>query len=42
MKQALIVIDLQEIFFSEEKNYLYQHEQLLQNVNTVINWAKIN
>ncbi|WP_243522288.1 isochorismatase family protein [Bacillus pseudomycoides] len=41
MKQALIVIDLQEIFFSDEKNYLYQHEQLLKNVNTVINWAKI-
>ncbi|MDM5187972.1 isochorismatase family protein [Bacillus sp. DX4.1] len=40
MKQALIIIDMQEIFFSEEKNYLYQHEQLLENVNMVIDWAK--
>ncbi|MCY8934666.1 isochorismatase family protein [Bacillus atrophaeus] len=40
MKQALIVIDMQEIFFSEEQNYLYQHEQLLENVNMVIDWAR--
>lgn len=31
---------MQEIFFSEEQNYLYQHEQLLENVNMVIDWAR--
>ncbi|MFT8322817.1 MAG: isochorismatase family protein [Bacillus sp. (in: firmicutes)] len=40
MKQALIIIDMQEIFFSEEPNYLYQYEQLLKNVNIVIDWAR--
>ncbi|WP_065410947.1 isochorismatase family protein [Pseudobacillus wudalianchiensis] len=40
MKQALIIIDMQEIFFLEEKNYLYQHKTLLKNVNRLINWAR--
>ncbi|WP_025728505.1 isochorismatase family protein [Heyndrickxia ginsengihumi] len=41
MKQALIIVDLQEIFFLEEKNFLYEHEQLLTNVNQMIDWARL-
>lgn len=40
MKQALIIVDMQEIFFSEKENFLYQHKKLLENVNLLIDWAR--
>ena len=40
MKQALIVIDMQEIFFMEGENALYNREQLLTHVNQWIAGAR--
>lgn len=36
MKQALLVIDLQEVFFGLPENQLFHSERLLENVNEVI------
>ncbi|UHA72728.1 isochorismatase family protein [Paenibacillus sp. 481] len=40
MKQALIVVDMQEIFFNEPQYFLHDHNQLLENVNLLINHAR--
>ncbi len=42
MKQALIIIDLQEIFFNSEENALHQRESLVQNTNILIDKARVN
>ncbi|AYV66235.1 MULTISPECIES: isochorismatase family protein [Niallia] len=39
MKQALIIIDMQEIFFNHPKNYLYDRIQLVKNINILIKQA---
>jgi nicotinamidase-related amidase len=39
MKQALIVIDMQEIFFKQRQNLLYKREQLVNNINRLIDQA---
>ncbi|PLS17408.1 amidase [Bacillus sp. M6-12] len=40
MKQALIIIDMQEIFFNLPQNYLFNNEQLVININELIKQAK--
>lgn len=40
MKQALVIIDMQEVFFTEVENYIYHRKQLVENVNTLIDWAR--
>ncbi|WP_017811102.1 MULTISPECIES: cysteine hydrolase family protein [Paenibacillus] len=40
MKQALIIIDMQEIFFMGEENALYNREQLITHVNEWIAGAR--
>ncbi|MNP39648.1 Isochorismatase family protein YecD [compost metagenome] len=42
MRRALVIIDMQEIFFTEAQNFLYQKEQLLQNINSLIELARLN
>ncbi|WP_411350176.1 cysteine hydrolase family protein [Paenibacillus sp. WLX2291] len=42
MKQALIIIDMQEIFFNSKDNALYQRESLIEHVNTLIGKARDN
>lgn len=39
MKQALVIIDMQEIFFNKPENYLYEKEGLLRNINRLIDQA---
>ncbi|MBM7644078.1 nicotinamidase-related amidase [Scopulibacillus daqui] len=39
MKQALIVIDVQEIFFNKPENFLFNKEQLVTNINELIKQA---
>ncbi|MEI4832018.1 isochorismatase family protein [Bacillus sp. FJAT-53711] len=39
MKQALVVIDMQEIFFNEPQNFLYDKEQVVANINELITKA---
>jgi nicotinamidase-related amidase len=39
MKQALIVIDVQEIFFNDPQNYLFNKEELVSNINGLIKQA---
>jgi hypothetical protein len=39
MKQALIIIDMQEIFFNYPQNYLFNNEQLVININELIKQA---
>jgi len=36
MKQALVIIDMQEIFFNYPQNYLFHNEQLVTNINGLI------
>ncbi|MGG4142498.1 isochorismatase family protein [Paenibacillus algorifonticola] len=40
MKQALIVIDVQEVFFNLPENYLYQKEDLVLRINQWIAAAR--
>ncbi|MEW4369843.1 cysteine hydrolase family protein [Paenibacillus kandeliae] len=40
MKQALIIIDMQELFFNSEENALYQRESLIERTNTLIDKAR--
>lgn len=40
MKQALIVIDVQEVFFNEPENHLLEKEQLVSNINDLIKQAR--
>ena len=42
MQQVLVVVDMQEIFFTENQNLIYEYEKLVQHVNTVIDWARNN
>jgi len=39
MRQALIIIDMQEIFFNHPQYYLFNKDQILQNINILINQA---
>ncbi len=39
MKQALVVIDMQEIFFNEPQNFLYDKEHVVANINELITKA---
>ncbi|SDM66592.1 Nicotinamidase-related amidase [Fictibacillus solisalsi] len=39
MKQALIIVDMQEIFFNYPQNYLFDNEQLVSNINKLIKQA---
>ncbi|MEQ2467773.1 isochorismatase family protein [Niallia hominis] len=39
MRQALIIIDMQEIFFNHPQNYLFNRNQLVQNINILIKQA---
>ncbi|SPU11370.1 Uncharacterised protein [Niallia circulans] len=39
MRQALIIIDMQEIFFNHRENYLFDRIQLVKNINILINQA---
>ncbi|MDC2865082.1 isochorismatase family protein [Bacillus sp. BP-3] len=39
MKQALVVIDVQEIFFLEPQNFLYDKEHVVENINKLITKA---
>ncbi|MGG2017977.1 hypothetical protein AB1280_21920 [Bacillus sp. S10(2024)] len=39
MKQALVVIDVQEIFFLEPQNFLYDKERVVENINKLITKA---
>ncbi|NRD77077.1 cysteine hydrolase [Bacillus sp. BRMEA1] len=39
MKQALIIVDMQEVFFNEPHNYLFNKEQLVSNINKLIKQA---
>lgn len=39
MKQALIVIDMQEVFFNSPENDLYEKERVLKNINCLIDQA---
>ena len=39
MKQALVVIDMQEIFFLEPQNFLYDKERVVENINELITKA---
>lgn len=40
MKQALIIIDMQETFFTGEENALYRRDQLVANVEQLITGAR--
>lgn len=39
MKQALIVVDMQEVFFNNPENDLYEKERVLKNINRLIDQA---
>ncbi|MFD1887891.1 cysteine hydrolase family protein [Paenibacillus wenxiniae] len=39
-KQALIIIDMQEIFFNSEENALYERNSLIKQTNTLIEKAR--
>jgi nicotinamidase-related amidase len=39
MKQALIIVDMQEIFFNHPQYYLHNNEQLVMNINKLIKQA---
>jgi len=40
MKQALIIIDMQEAFFLDKQNYLFEAEKVVENINTLITSAR--
>jgi len=40
MKQALIIVDMQEAFFLDSENYLFNYEKVLDNINMLITWAR--
>ncbi|WP_028593433.1 isochorismatase family protein [Paenibacillus assamensis] len=40
MKQALIVIDMQEIFFNYPQNHLLHNEQVVEHINELIKQAR--
>lgn len=40
MKQALIIVDIQEAFFLDSENYLFDYEKVLENINMLITWAR--
>ncbi|GGE60031.1 cysteine hydrolase family protein [Priestia taiwanensis] len=40
MKQALIVVDMQEVFFNHPQNYLLNKEQVVVNINELIKQAR--
>ncbi|WP_223554863.1 cysteine hydrolase family protein [Lysinibacillus sphaericus] len=40
MKQALIIIDMQEAFFLDDQNYLFDDEKVVENINTLITSAR--
>ncbi|MEK3726537.1 MULTISPECIES: cysteine hydrolase family protein [Lysinibacillus] len=40
MKQALIIIDIQEAFFLDSQQNLWNDETIIKNINTVITWAR--
>lgn len=42
MKQALIIIDIQEAFFLEGQPHLWNNEILIKHINTLITWARHN
>ncbi|WP_155590789.1 cysteine hydrolase family protein [Lysinibacillus cavernae] len=42
MKQALIIIDIQEAFFLDSQQNLWNDEAIIKNINTVITWARHN
>lgn len=42
MKQALVVIDIQEAFFLEEEYHLYEYEKVVATINNAINRAREN
>ncbi|MGE7090546.1 cysteine hydrolase family protein [Lysinibacillus sp. NPDC048646] len=42
MKQALVIIDMQEVFFMDRKNYLFESERVVENINNLIKWARAN
>ncbi|WP_416825514.1 isochorismatase family protein [Ectobacillus polymachus] len=39
MKQALVIIDMQEIFFTEPQNYLYNKVHVVEHINELITKA---
>ena len=42
MKQALVIVDMQEAFFLDSQNYLFESEKVLENINALITWARSN
>ncbi|WP_322905996.1 cysteine hydrolase family protein [Paenibacillus campi] len=42
IKQALVIIDMQEIFFNSAQNALHARESLIEQVNTIIERARAN
>jgi len=40
MKQALIIIDIQEAFFLDSQQNLWNDETIIKNINTLITWAR--
>jgi len=42
MKQALIIVDIQEAFFLDSETYLFDYEKVLDNINMLITWARNN
>ena len=42
MKQALIIIDIQEAFFLDSQQNLWNSEAIIKNINVSITWARRN
>ena len=42
MKQALIIIDIQEAFFLDSQQKLWNSEAIIKNINVSITWARRN
>ncbi|MDP1395538.1 cysteine hydrolase family protein [Lysinibacillus capsici] len=42
MKQALIIIDIQEAFFLDGQQNLWNSEAIIKNINASITWARRN
>ncbi|WP_107923723.1 cysteine hydrolase family protein [Lysinibacillus parviboronicapiens] len=40
MKQALVVVDMQEVFFIKKKYQLFESKQVVANINHLIQWAR--
>ncbi|EON70554.1 cysteine hydrolase family protein [Lysinibacillus sphaericus] len=40
MKQALVIVDMQEVFFINKKYQLFEGDKVVVNINHLIKWAR--